>query len=51
MKRYFFRSQSTITQYFIVVTTVVAIALLGLSMHNLNGYRVVAFMLLVGGVQ
>jgi two-component system, OmpR family, sensor histidine kinase KdpD len=48
MKRYFFRKQNTITQHLTVVGTVLMISLLGLSLHNLIGYRVVAFMLLVG---
>jgi two-component system sensor histidine kinase KdpD len=48
MKRYFFRRQNTVTQHLIAISTVVAVSLLGLSLHNLIGYRVVAFMLLVG---
>jgi two-component system, OmpR family, sensor histidine kinase KdpD len=48
MKRYFFRRQNAATQHLTVVATVVAISLLGLSLHNLVGHRVVAFMLLVG---
>lgn len=48
MKRFFFRRQNTTTQHLTVVVIVVAISLLGLSFHNLVGYRVVAFMLLVG---
>jgi two-component system, OmpR family, sensor histidine kinase KdpD len=48
VKRYFFRRQTLVRQYFIVVATVLGISLLGLFLHNLIGYRVVAFMLLVG---
>lgn len=48
MKRYFFRRQNTITQHIAVVGTVLIISLIALSLHNLMGYRVVAFMLLVG---
>lgn len=48
MKRYFFRKQNTIIQHVTIVGTVLAISLVGLSVHNLVGYRVVAFMLLVG---
>lgn len=48
MKRYFFRRQSPVRQHFVVVATVLGISLLGLFLNNLIGYRVVAFMLLVG---
>jgi two-component system sensor histidine kinase KdpD len=48
VKRYFFRKQNPITQHGIAAFTVVGILLVGLSLHTLVGYRVVAFMLLVG---
>lgn len=48
MNRYFFRRQNIINQHLIAVGIVVSISLVGLSLHNLIGYRVVAFMLLVG---
>lgn len=48
VKRYFFRKQNPPLQYGIAAFTVVAILLIGLSLHSLVGYRVVAFMLLVG---
>ncbi len=48
MKRFFFKKQNKATQYVVVATTVIGISLVGLSLHNLIGYRVVAFMLLVG---
>lgn len=48
MNRYFFKRQSIVNQHLIVVGTVVAISLVGLSLYALIGYRVVAFMLLVG---
>ncbi|MEJ7647041.1 MAG: ATP-binding protein [Chryseolinea sp.] len=48
MNRYFFGPQKTINQHVIGLGVVVAISLLGLSLHNIIGYRVVAFMLMVG---
>lgn len=48
MKRYLFRRQGTATQHMIAVCTVLAISIVGLSLLHLIGYKVVAFMLLVG---
>jgi two-component system sensor histidine kinase KdpD len=47
MERYLFHKRGSSKQYFISVTAVVAVALLGLLLHNIIGYRGVAFMLLV----
>ena len=48
MNRFLFRKQNTATQHLIGASTVIAISLLGLSVHQLTGHRVVAFMLLGG---
>ena len=48
MKRYIFHKPDIKKQYGISLAIVIGISLLGLSLHNLVGYRVVAFMLLVG---
>ena len=47
MKKYLFHKPGSKNQYFISIAAVSAVALVGLSLHNLLGYRVVAFMLLV----
>jgi two-component system sensor histidine kinase KdpD len=48
VNRFLFRKQRAANQHLIGAGTVVAISLLGLSLHQLTGYRVVAFMLLGG---
>jgi two-component system, OmpR family, sensor histidine kinase KdpD len=48
VKRYIFHKPNTRTQFAISIIIVTGIALAGLSVNNLVGYRVVAFMLLVG---
>lgn len=48
VNRFFFIKQHPSTQYLTVIATVIAISFIGLSLHDLLGYRVVAFLLLVG---
>jgi two-component system sensor histidine kinase KdpD len=48
VKRYIFHKPKMKRQYAISIATVVIISIFGLFIHNLVGYRVVAFMLLVG---
>lgn len=47
MEKYLFHKRGSKRQYSISVIAVIAVVLLGLLLHNLLGYRVVAFMLLV----
>lgn len=47
LKEYLFYKQGSKRQYIVSVVSVIAVSLLGLSLHNFFGYRVVAFMLLV----
>lgn len=47
MEKYLFHKPGSKKQYIISIAAVSACALVGLSLHNLLGYRVVAFMLLV----
>ena len=47
MEKYLFHKQGSKKQYFISVTAVVVVALIGLLLQNLLDYRIVAFMLLV----
>lgn len=47
MEKYLFYERGTRAQYIISVASVIAVALLGLSLNTILGYRVVAFMLLV----
>lgn len=47
MKKYFFSKIGPKSQYLISIGLVISVALIGLSVQNLIGYRVVAFMLLV----
>src|SRR5687768_4891570 len=48
MKRYIFHKPDTRSQFAISVAVVMGISLIGLFVHELIGYRVIAFMLLVG---
>ncbi len=48
MRRYIFHRPNIKRQYAISIAVVAGITVVGLSLHNLIGYRVVAFMLLVG---
>lgn len=48
MKRYIFHKPDIKRQYAISIATVIGISAIGFFTHNLIGYRVVAFMLLVG---
>jgi two-component system sensor histidine kinase KdpD len=48
VKRYIFHRPNIKRQYAISIATVIGISIIGLFLHNLVGYRVVAFMLLVG---
>jgi two-component system, OmpR family, sensor histidine kinase KdpD len=48
VKRYIFHKPSIERQYAITIAVVIGISIAGLFIHNLVGYRVVAFMLLVG---
>lgn len=48
MKRFSFWHQKSVNQHLIAVGVVSVISLLGLSLYDLLGYRVVAFLLLVG---
>jgi two-component system, OmpR family, sensor histidine kinase KdpD len=47
VKRYLFHKPGSRKQYIISIAVVSSVALLGLALHNILGYRVVAFMLLV----
>ena len=47
MEKYLFHKRGSRKQYIISITAVVVVASLGLVLHSLLGYRVVAFMLLV----
>jgi two-component system sensor histidine kinase KdpD len=47
LEKYLFHKKSSNRQYLISVAAVVLVVLLGLALHNLLGYRVIAFMLLV----
>jgi two-component system, OmpR family, sensor histidine kinase KdpD len=47
LEKYLFHRKGSKRQYVLSVVAVIAVALLGLLLHNLLGYRVVAFMLLV----
>jgi two-component system sensor histidine kinase KdpD len=48
VKRHIFHRPNIQKQFAISIAVVIGISVLGLSFHNLVGYRVVAFMLLVG---
>lgn len=48
MNRYLFHRPTLKRQFLISVGVVLGISLIGLSIYNLTGYRVIAFMLLVG---
>jgi two-component system sensor histidine kinase KdpD len=47
LKNFFFHKLGHRKQYIITVVLILAVGLIGLLIHNLVGYRVVAFMLLV----
>jgi two-component system, OmpR family, sensor histidine kinase KdpD len=48
LRRYIFHKPSIKRQYVISIAAVIGISIIGLFIHNVVGYRVVAFMLLVG---
>src|SRR5687768_18381377 len=47
LKRVLFYKPTLIKQYLLTITFVCGVAIIGLGVHDLIGYRVVAFMLLV----